>query len=280
MSEPTKVIRLNGYLNMPKEALSPGNGLGMAARGLLATMLTKPEGWRFAADRLAEEVGESRYSVLQTLKKLREAGYVRTVDLRDAGSGNLSRVTWIRDSLQAPWPDAAEVRISDSGASEFGETVQIVSPVEVIPVEVKTLAQPARVPASDKAVEADESFARFWAGYPRKKEKKRARLAWKKLTREQREDAIASLPKFSNAMKGRAEQHIMQPPTFLNGESWNDYRGHEAQTAPAFSETKFMAEAFEAWVAARGGDDGWYEDGGGRNQALRKCVAAAKKARS
>lgn len=277
MSEATTVIRLNGYLNMPKESLSPGNGIGMAARGLLATMLTKPEGWRFAHDRLAEEVGESKYAVIQTLKRLREAGYIRTVDIRGAG-GQFTRTTWIRDSLNAPWPDSTVLRNPAFGEPECGPSTRLVSPVEVIPVEVKTLAQPARVPASSKAVEADESFDRFWAGYPRKKEKKRARLAWKKLTKEQREDAIASLPKFSKAMKGRAEHHIMQPPTFLNGESWIDYRGYEAQAAPPFSEAQFMAEAFEAWVAEHDGDDGWYEDGGGRDRALRKCVAEARRA--
>jgi hypothetical protein len=66
---------------------------------------------------------------------------------------------------------------------------------------------------------ADELFEKFWKVYPRKDSKKKARMAWNKLTKAEKEKAITDAPA---RYDGVQRQFIPMAPTYLNGERWND----------------------------------------------------------
>jgi len=67
----------------------------------------------------------------------------------------------------------------------------------------------------------DEFFDQFWNVYPRKDSKKKARQAWNKLSKKQKEDAIADA---KTRYEGVQKQFVPMAPTYLNGERWNDER--------------------------------------------------------
>lgn len=50
--------------------------LSMKAKGLFAYIQSKPDGWEFSADRIAEETKEERKSIQSMMKELEKAGYL------------------------------------------------------------------------------------------------------------------------------------------------------------------------------------------------------------
>ncbi len=53
------------------------NKISLKAKGLLAYLISKPEGWQFSARRMALELKEGRESILSGLAELETAGLLR-----------------------------------------------------------------------------------------------------------------------------------------------------------------------------------------------------------
>ena len=95
--------RKTGFVLAWNEILDDPN-LSLGARGLLLTMLRKPDGWRFSADRLARENKEGRQQIRNWLVEMKAAGYYRTERLRkDDGRWYTSAV--VSDRSIPEWVD-------------------------------------------------------------------------------------------------------------------------------------------------------------------------------
>lgn len=67
-----------------------------------------------------------------------------------------------------------------------------------------------------------ESFNAFWAEYPRKADKARARRAWNKLSQKKERAAIAGAKSLAADPNLPPVAYIPHPATWLNGERWED----------------------------------------------------------
>jgi hypothetical protein len=65
-------------------------------------------------------------------------------------------------------------------------------------------------------------FECFWGAYPRRLAKKDARKAWEKLTAQQQEAAMKSLPSHIEHWSDREMKYVPYPASWLNGERWED----------------------------------------------------------
>ena len=67
-------------------------------------------------------------------------------------------------------------------------------------------------------------FDDFWAIYPRKKDKKRAKRAFNNLNKQTQSDCIEGVKKYIKEIEivGRLMEHVKHPSTFINGENWED----------------------------------------------------------
>ena len=67
-------------------------------------------------------------------------------------------------------------------------------------------------------------FDDFWSIYPRKKDKKRARVSFNRLPKQTQVDCIEGVKLYIKEIeaKGRELEHIKHPSTFINGENWED----------------------------------------------------------
>lgn len=63
------------FTQVPNGLLYDPN-ISFKAKGIWAYMSAKPEGWKFSADRIADETKEERKAILSGLKELSEAGYI------------------------------------------------------------------------------------------------------------------------------------------------------------------------------------------------------------
>lgn len=59
--------------------------LSMKARGIWATLLSKPDDWKIYVSHLAKTCADGEYSIYAGLKELKEAGYVEHIPIRQNG---------------------------------------------------------------------------------------------------------------------------------------------------------------------------------------------------
>lgn len=96
-------FRESGYVKAWNDVLDNPE-LSLGARGLLVTMLRKPPGWEFSAERLSREVKEGVKTIRNYQHELRAAGYYYPERYRD-GSQWKTR-TWVSDESVSEWVEA------------------------------------------------------------------------------------------------------------------------------------------------------------------------------
>lgn len=72
------------YVILP-HYITRDQGLSFCARGLLAYLLSLPDGWNVSTDQLGTASHESRTAVRRAMQELRDAGFVQVRTERDAG---------------------------------------------------------------------------------------------------------------------------------------------------------------------------------------------------
>jgi len=89
------------------------------------------------------------------------------------------------------------------------------------------------------------NFEDFWSIYPRKKEKKRARVSFNRLPKQTKEECIEGLKKYIKQIEiqGTEPQFIKHPSTFINGENWEDDFETEVITIKPISSTDFKSDS-------------------------------------
>lgn len=89
------------FTQVPNGLLYDPN-ISFKAKGIWAYMSAKPEGWKFSADRIANETKEERKAILAGLKELSEAGYITA---KKKGDGRIEyTLHWevVRTSMSEP----------------------------------------------------------------------------------------------------------------------------------------------------------------------------------
>lgn len=127
--------------------------LSWAARGMLAFLLSKPDGWEVREANLINESDAPRQgirSVRAMLAELEDAGYLHR-DWENDERGRLRRVTSVADhpAFAKDEPtESTDVRSTDIGSADIGRTHAIVS---TDPNEVPSLRTPPATPPPPSA---------------------------------------------------------------------------------------------------------------------------------
>ena len=99
-------------------------------------------------------------------------------------------------------------------------------------------------PREDPATATDSGFDAFWVAYDKKVERKRTEALWSRLSKRDREAAMAYLPAYKAAQPDK--RYRKNPATFLRNRSWEDEiidqsnHTHHGNTLP--SSAAVMAE--------------------------------------
>ncbi|MEZ0094128.1 hypothetical protein [Streptacidiphilus sp. EB129] len=89
---------LSGFTVLPNTLLQDRR-LSYTARGLLADLLSRPDGWREDGRQMADSSPQGRTAVYKALRELAEAGYYRVVRIRRA-DGTFHNESHVYDSPQ------------------------------------------------------------------------------------------------------------------------------------------------------------------------------------
>lgn len=103
---------------IPNAALEDAR-LSFRARGVLAYLLSRPDGWATSADRLATGAREGRRAILTALTELEAVGYLHRVKAQD-DRGRWSTVAHLTDSPQPVDSGATGVRLPNAGEPDAG----------------------------------------------------------------------------------------------------------------------------------------------------------------
>jgi hypothetical protein len=212
--------------------------LSFKARGLLAYLLSRPDGWHTDARQLAEHSTDGRTAVLSGLRELEEAGYLIRQQCRDE-KGQFYSYCEIRDEpTGVRFPDSGEADSREPDSYTKNGTKELKTP----PVPPKlnghtqealdgfftatddgwaeTVAPSRPEPGSD----ADPGFVAFWSAYPRHVAKGSARKAYRAALRKgvSPGEIIAGAEHYRDDWhrKSRPIEYTCHPATWLNAERW------------------------------------------------------------
>ena len=194
--------------------------LSLKARGLLVTMMSLPDNWKFSENGLCSILPkDGQASIRSGLKELEAVGYLTRTRTRDSG-GRVSDVVWtICDKPRLENPSVVNPNL--------GNRPQL---------NTNVLNTEKRNTDNTRSDTMEERFSRFWAIYPKKRSKQAALTAWKKLKPDEafKQKIIAAVQKQKQWPEWQKDngQYIPYPATWLNQRRWEDEGIPTAQPDP------------------------------------------------
>lgn len=207
--------------------------LSWKARGILAYLLSKPDDWEVSVKEIWKSGKEGRNVVQACMKELEEVGYAELKTIRDR-KGKVVGKQWIIREQHEETPTNRQTEIRVFGASENNPTDKPKSGSTTNTNSIHSNSTPHFANAERKRKKevpqkADE-FDTFWNTYGYKKDKTAAQKAWRKLTEDEKSEALKCAPIYaSETVTADADRNHWKPrrkfpATWLNAKGWIDYQ--------------------------------------------------------
>lgn len=143
------------FTQVPNGLLYDPN-ISFKAKGIWAYMSAKPEGWKFSADRIADETKEERKAILAGLKELSEAGYITA---KKKGDGRIEyTLHWEVVSTSMSEPELENLEPSSSAKPNEPKTPEMVR--TSVSLAYKPSSRPKRADYSSDE-EYEEAFYKW-----------------------------------------------------------------------------------------------------------------------
>lgn len=210
-------------------------------RWLLIAMLSLPEDWDYSIRGLAAQTGVSKDTLSRMLRELEEAGYLRREEQAREG-GKFSQAVYVVTDVAGDFGDPPEAteeaplspcpNSSDTAAPPCPS----LSDTENSPQQITIYTTPPIVPPQGDGGEREqkagkravdwELFDHFWAAYPRKRNKDKAKRAWRRLSPdlETCRAMAAALERDKRSRQWTKDngEFIPHASTWLNNRPWED----------------------------------------------------------
>jgi hypothetical protein len=186
--------------------------LSLAARGLLAQLLSHAPGWEVSQESLAAANGVGRDAIRSLLNELMGFGYLSRSEKRVRNSsGHLAGYVYTTQDPTLPQPTLAEPTQAE--------------PTQVNPLHKKNILKEENTKEEhlEKLSALDDQFEQFYKIYPRKMQRGDARKAFTKVLESARfEDVLEGVIGFANDPNLPPNRFVPYPATWLRAESWLD----------------------------------------------------------
>ena len=239
------VQRTTGFTIMSNHHLRDKR-LSLKAKGLLSVILSLPEDWDYTIAGLALICDCGRDMIRAAIQELEKAGYISRTQVNESGKfgGNqyvIREIPVEQSAEPLPGFPATENPPTENPLPENPTQLNTkgLSTEEIPPISPEA-GEPPKEPKGRKKGKAKASaevkaaeFDRFWAAYPLKVGKKKARDAFARV-KVPVEQLLAALEvqKKSEQWVKDGGKFIPHPTTWLNGERWEDEAPAESRPAP------------------------------------------------
>lgn len=216
--------------------------LSLKARGLFLLLQSLPEDWKLTISGMATLAGTGKDQIRSGLKELLQVGYLvmeQSHDETGKFSGNIfvlqEEAPLIPLSENPTTVDQKMDPLSENpttGKPDDGKTVNGKPDANKIIINKRINKTPI-VPKGTDGLWV--LFDRFWAAYPRKEAKTKARKAWAKLAPDmalcrKMADAL-NVQKLSEQWQRDSGRYIPLPASWLNGRRWEDEPSPQAASS-------------------------------------------------
>ena len=174
--------------------------LTFKARGILALVMSHVAGWSLSINSIAEQNQEGKDAIRSAILELEKFGYLSRSQENEGG--RFGEMVWTTHSP------------TDDPMTE--------NPTTVNPTPKNNIIKEEQSFKNNERTEAQESFDKFWAEYPKKLDKGKAKRALRMaLTRAPLEDIISGAILYRDD-PNRIEAFTKYPATWLNADSWEN----------------------------------------------------------
>ena len=227
-----RIKREDGFTVLPNGLLRDPR-LSLKTKGLFCMMLSFPGDWSYSIGGLVAVCGAGKDAIRGALRELETAGYLDRERSHDEGGRFAGSVYTLREVSSIPLAENPTME-EDAPMSDFPTSEKPTSENPTLqnkdnintPYSPPEGDQPPRVKKKAKPEPDWELFERFWAAYPNKKAKERARRAWAKLCPDLALCRVmaAALERAKQSPEWRKDggAYIPHPATWLNGRRWED----------------------------------------------------------
>lgn len=182
--------------------------LSLKAKGMFAYLFSKPQGWDFAADRIASECKEERKTILSILSELESAGLLKRQKQSDGRVDYNIEYADTQSTING-------LRVSEPKSQ---------SPLVVLRHGAESGLISNKDLNSNKELEVTQTayaFEDFYKDFPLHVGKKKASAIYARITEPNRLLIKADIPKRMQSDQWK-RGFVPHPTTYLNGERWND----------------------------------------------------------
>ena len=192
------------FTQIPNAYLRDGR-LSLRARGLFGLILSNVEGWSLSVAQLQKDSPEGRDAIRKAIAELEEFGYLMRLQPRN--NGRFDESTWVtQDPYGLPM-------------TGFPMTVK---PTTVNPYTKNTNNKNT---IEKNTTEELMRFDEFWELYPRKRDKGKAKKAYKAATaKASEEEIIEGAKSYVIEVQDKDPIYVKYPASWLNAESWANER--------------------------------------------------------
>lgn len=189
-----KLIKQSIGFTQVDNILLNDSDLSFKAKGIYSYLYSKPDGWDFSSDRIANDSMDGVDSVLSGLRELEKTGYLERKRLKTG------KVSYFLKCQIGKKPNREN---PCQGIYPTGKTQGISNK------DVKVIK---------KVINIEFDF--FWNLYDKKVGRPKTEKKWNKLTNNERQAIIDYIPKYLKACPEK--QYRKNPETFFNNRSWED----------------------------------------------------------
>ena len=204
------VHRNANYTTMANYHFKDAN-LSYKAKGILSLMFSLPDEWDFSAQGLTTLSTDGYSSVNAGLQELEKCGYLVRSPIKENGK----IVDWQYDFYEVPQVGFPQMEIPQMDFPQMENRKQLNT------YSINNLN-------NKKTKELNTCFDRFWAAYPKKKNKGDAEKAFKSVKVDV-DVLIEAIEKQKKSLDWKKEdgKYIPYPGSWLRGKRWEDEIGQE-----------------------------------------------------
>lgn len=213
-------VTINNAIMFEKE-------LSLKAKGLFSLVMSLPDNWDFSVVGICAITKENECAIRAAIDELIKAGYCSRDRVREDGKYVACRYEFYEKKNRSPRLENPHVEnprvenLDDKYNSSINTPINNNENISTINSPDNNKESKSLSNDKQKGWKTDSEFMKFWNLYDYKKGADTAYRAWKKLSKQEKQDAVKAIPLYFEDCREHS-RNKRYPATYLNAHTWED----------------------------------------------------------